>query len=398
MTDTPEDVRDDILAHYGVKGMKWGVTRSDPSGGTRAERKVSKLQDTADRNRRIAEGTASRKDKIDQAVFGKGMKGFGGAVSLSPKVAARMAAKYDKKADKAQQKIDDKARKEATLAAHKKWKEEAGGTEMANKVFQKAAKDFEKTANIINNDPNYKDKDVTKGIVGRQYQATMNHYFNQHLAQASVDLTLNDRGRAYIYQYDARSGLMKGTEHRLSSVEIEHAEGSKFEMPDYSVELDDQGHMISFNLVGELYHYGVKGMKWGVSKKSGDSSPVDVTAAQKKPGTRVKATGGQNQPASKDAVRAATSRQKARASTIDALTNDELKDVVKRMQLEQQYSQLSAQRNVGPMAKGHSMIKNLLGVADTANRAYNLQNTPLSQALKTEIEKEKAKIKADRAA
>ena len=193
------------LAHHGVKGMRWGV-----------HKKAERVRETANRNHRIADGTASKRDKIDQAVLGKGMHGFGGALSLNPKVAAKLAARYDKKADKLDAKAAAKDRKDEAIAAHKKWKEEAGGTEMANKVFQKAAKDFEKTAEIINNDPNYKGKDVTKGLVGKQYRATMNHYFNEHMAQASVDLTLNDQGRAYIYQFDANTGMMRGVEHKIA--------------------------------------------------------------------------------------------------------------------------------------------------------------------------------------
>jgi hypothetical protein len=192
------------LKHHGVKGMHWGV------------RKAEKLRETANRNQRIADGTATKRDKFDQAILGKGMHGFGGALSLSPRVAARLAVRYGKAADKAEAKVASKERKAEAIAAHEKWKKEAGGTEMANKVFQKAAKDFEKTAEIINNDPNYKGKDVTKGVLAKHYQATMNHYFNEHMAQASVDLTLNDQGHAYIYQFDARTGMMRGVEHKIA--------------------------------------------------------------------------------------------------------------------------------------------------------------------------------------
>lgn len=196
---------EEYLEHHGVKGMHWGV-----------HKKAERVRETANRNQRIADGTASKRDKIDQAVLGKGMHGFGGALSLSPKVAQHLANKYNKKADKLDAKAATKDRKAEAIAAHKKWKEEAGGTEMANKVFQKAAKDFEKTADIINNDPNYKGKDVTKGLLAKHYQATMSHYFNEHMAQASVDLTLNDQGRAYIYQFDVRTGMMRGTEHKIA--------------------------------------------------------------------------------------------------------------------------------------------------------------------------------------
>ncbi len=250
--------RQGSLAHHGVKGMHWGV------------RKAEKVRETANRNQRIADGTASKRDKIDQAILGKGMHGFGGTLSLNPKVAAHLAARYGKKADKLEARVASKERKAEAIAAHKKWKEEASGTEMANKVFQKAAKDFEKTADIINNDPNYKGKDVTKGLLAKHYQATMNHYFNEHMAQASIDLTLNDQGHAYIYQFDPRVGMMRGVEHKM----VQHTDAKTFSMPDYKVELDEQGHMVGFSPAGELYHFGVKGMHWGVRKaSSGNSKP-----------------------------------------------------------------------------------------------------------------------------
>lgn len=339
------------LFHYGVKGMQWGV------------RKAEKLRNTADRNQRIADGTASRKDKIDQAVLGKGMKGFGGALSLHPAVAQKLANRYGKKADKAEAKVADKQRQAEAIAAHKKWKEEAGGTETANKVFQKALKDFEKTADIINNDPNYKGKDVTKGTLAKHYQATMNHYFNEHMAQASVDLTLNDQGRAYIYQFDPRTKMMKGTEHRIASVE--HAEG--FQMPDYTVELDELGHMVGFSLAGELKHYGVKGMRWGYTTVNGVATPTgsshktsvlarsskDVTVTQRKAGTFVKTKGGERQKAASDAVKAQAARQVAKKSTTDALSTKELKDTIERMRLEQEFAKLDKKVS----RKGQSLVQ-----------------------------------------
>jgi len=92
---------------------------------------------------------------------------------------------------------------------------------------------------------------------------------------------------------------------------------------------------------GVLEHYGVKGMKWGVRKKRGsvETKPVQVSA---KPGQKVKTKGGTGQPAHPDAIKAATSRQKARASTTDSLSTQELQDLVKRMRLDEDYRKLTA--------------------------------------------------------
>jgi hypothetical protein len=60
-----------------------------------------------------------------------------------------------------------------------------------------------------------------------------------------------------------------------------------------------------------------------------------------KPGQRVQARGGSRQPPTDDAIRVASAKQKARASTTDALSTKELQDVVNRMNLEQQYAKLN---------------------------------------------------------
>ena len=67
----------------------------------------------------------------------------------------------------------------------------------------------------------------------------------------------------------------------------------------------------------------------------------------------MKVTGGQNQPAHKDAVEAAKLKRKAKKSTTDSLSNDELKTLVNRMNLEQQLSSLSA----GRKGKGQKFVE-----------------------------------------
>lgn len=91
-----------------------------------------------------------------------------------------------------------------------------------------------------------------------------------------------------------------------------------------------------------LEHYGVKGMRWGRRKQRGSrpsGTPTPVTVSTR-PGKRVQARGGQNRPASDDARKAAALKQKARASTIDSLSNKEIQDLVARLNLEQQYARL----------------------------------------------------------
>lgn len=88
-----------------------------------------------------------------------------------------------------------------------------------------------------------------------------------------------------------------------------------------------------------LAHYGVKGMRWGHRKAESRSSTVTVI---KTPGKKVRTSGGHDLPPSADAIRTAKLRQKARASSTHSLSDNELKDLVKRMNLEQQYKDLAS--------------------------------------------------------
>ena len=90
-----------------------------------------------------------------------------------------------------------------------------------------------------------------------------------------------------------------------------------------------------------LAHYGVKGMRWGVRRSSKPTGPEDITL-KTVPGKRVSAQGGRRHPASEDARTVAIYKQKARKSTVDSLSNKELQALVNRMNLEQNYSRLTA--------------------------------------------------------
>lgn len=116
-----------------------------------------------------------------------------------------------------------------------------------------------------------------------------------------------------------------------------------------------------------LLHFGVKGMRWGVTKKG-----PQVVTTKVKPGKKVKAKGGKRQMASEDAVRATVLKQVARKSTTDALSNAQLREAVTRMQLEQQYSQLGGKTT--RLENGKKFLKALVGMGQTADAAYGLAN------------------------
>lgn len=90
-----------------------------------------------------------------------------------------------------------------------------------------------------------------------------------------------------------------------------------------------------------LEHFGVKGMKWGVRKDRGGSSGPQAVVTRSKPGQRVTASGGGGRLPHEDAKRAVALAQKAKSSTTHSLSNEELKDLLTRLDLESRYTKLN---------------------------------------------------------
>ena len=84
-----------------------------------------------------------------------------------------------------------------------------------------------------------------------------------------------------------------------------------------------------------LEHHGVRGMKWGVSRSRGSSS-----------GSKHGKTGGftSKPKVSADARNAMLAQKKIAMGGLHALNNKELQSLVKRQNLEQQYSQMNPKK------------------------------------------------------
>lgn len=126
-----------------------------------------------------------------------------------------------------------------------------------------------------------------------------------------------------------------------------------------------------------LEHSGVKGMKWGVRKADTGGA---VTVSQRKPGGRVKASGGKGQPVHPDAEKAIVAVQKAKGSRTHSLSNAELKAANERMQLEENFNRLAA----GKQSAGRQFAAKLLGNSKERNKAVQdvKQVTDLVQKIK----------------
>jgi len=125
-----------------------------------------------------------------------------------------------------------------------------------------------------------------------------------------------------------------------------------------------------------LKHHGIKGMKWGIRRKRTANEPVTVTQRGKK----VKTKGGGGHPASEDAVRARTSAQVARRSGVHSLSNKELEDYNKRLNLEQNFKRLRYQdKNAG-----QKFVASLLGQTGK-QQAQFVANEVASQQVKKHL-------------
>lgn len=141
----------------------------------------------------------------------------------------------------------------------------------------------------------------------------------------------------------------------------------------------------------ELFHYGIKGMKWGVKRPEGSDGRVSSFVKKKKAQAKTEIKERISRPTTDDAKNAKAARSRAKKHGTDALTNKKLQEAVTRMNLEQQYSALvenqkatsrrsGAQRYVADILKeaGSETLKSGLTWAATegAKYAFNQKFNP----------------------
>lgn len=110
--------------------------------------------------------------------------------------------------------------------------------------------------------------------------------------------------------------------------------------------------------IESLYHFGVKGMKWGIRKDRAS-------------GTRKKA-----RRATKSTKDKAPANKKSSSST-KSMTDEELKKRVSRLQMEQQYSKLTATQK----SKGRQMVEEVL-----TNSAKQTATTYVTKYMSKQVE------------
>lgn len=242
----------------------------------------------------------------------------------------------------------ERAKTKTIAKLDKKYDKSLRGIQGYVKVNNAVADRINPRLDILNAKPEYK-VDMTlpaNSKVHAKYIAEYQEHLKKSLEEAMGDLGTNASGTQRVHLKVVGEGLDASWEAYTEN--IKHADAqNKFRIkPKFNkfgqivdqtiTELDD-GMTHNDGVNDFLAHYGVKGMKWGVRR---DRHATVKVSTNVRPGRRVGTSGGTGQKASPDAVRAAVYKQKAKQSTTDALSNKELKALLNRMQMEQQYQQL----------------------------------------------------------
>lgn len=121
-----------------------------------------------------------------------------------------------------------------------------------------------------------------------------------------------------------------------------------------------------WNYNNDLYHHGIKGMKWGVRRTDAqlghDTGKIDLQKTKKKvdaAGTIVNETRNINNTASKKVQKKA---QKQKLSEAKTMSDQELRERVNRLNMEQQYVRMSTEQ----INAGRSNVSSVLNNVGTA--------------------------------
>lgn len=298
-----------------------------------------------------------------------GVKGMKWGVRKSPEAKAAKAAKKVAKADA-------------------KFEKNAATINTYIAIHNKSADHFNAHIGEINKRYDLDLNDQKNVEIARKYDAEVSVLARQSYEKAASSITNASGTRSYQVTWDRDGNIMIGTK------EVQQADSQV----KFIVTRDATGHVVSIvpdsmaqsdEFVGEfLEHYGVKGMKWGKRKDAPAPGTVRVTDKKKK----LKAEGGKGFETHPDAVKAATSKQKAKASGVKTLSNQELRDLATRLNLEKQVRELSVadkQANANPATK---FIKKLL-VNSGKQEAQKVGNEAASQGVSKLMSAAKAQSK-----
>lgn len=333
-----EEMVSDFIEHFGTKGMKWGVRKD----------KVANAVSSAAQK-------AGPKIKSGLKAVGRGLAAVGASLAES----AWQGSTYS---DSTHEEIHNHVAKQIDNHVAK---------------LQKSPKYRGKNLHADSNLRNEYYQDVAK-VTDSAYRRAVKDTIGTSPSGTKSAHYINDVRGARIEVRDKKSGFpesesplssMKDIQTRksveaLKTQSATHA--ATTDAPDLEIEikLDDNGQISGVGFVpptegmvhsmaeGEAFvleHFGVKGMRWGLRKERPAPEAVAPSATSKVPRgtkrkTKIETQGGENHPAHEDAIKVAEAQAKLKKSGAAALSNQELRDVATRVQLENQVSLLTGHK------------------------------------------------------
>jgi hypothetical protein len=110
--------------------------------------------------------------------------------------------------------------------------------------------------------------------------------------------------------------------------------------------------------LGDAEHHGIKGMRWGVRRKRGPDGTVG---------------------SSPDAAKAAETAKLVRRHGTKAASNEDLRALVNRINLERDYARATAERT--KIEKGQDKVARVLSVGKTVNELIKFSNSDAGRLL-----------------
>jgi len=216
-----------------------------------------------------------------------------------------------------------------------KWEKGAQGFKNMSAIHNASVKAMNADLERINNQPRFKNADfTTHTALRRAYYDEIQKSMNQRYNEAAGQMR-NPSGTRHL-RVDVKIFNSGEIENHLYPVDLKHADGAGMTFKT-QLKTDAKGRVLSIELpevsheaLGQEFiaHFGRKGMKWGEHRFGRDRGSGSATVHP-------------------DVARARAAQEIIRTHGISALSNEHLRDLNKRTQLETDYARLNSHTSEG---------------------------------------------------
>lgn len=351
------DLGAEFIEHFGVKGMRWGVRKERVAGDAKR-------------------GVKATAKKVGRKI-GRGLDALG---EYFYETSIYSNATHEAIHNKVSEEIDQKIYRLQTAPKYR-------GKNL--KTDQDLRKEYEQDVEKVT-EVAY--RRAVKDVVGENARGTKEARYVDDARGARIEI--RDKRSGEILREDTLRTVQEINADKLDEA-LAQAATDQDASPDITipVKLDANGQIKAVGRVKSkvvhnddlsdlgaefLAHYGVKGMRWGVrrdevlARRNEKRVATEAARREKRPAQEVVAhptigrskrapgkidvKGGEDHPPAEDAVKVAAARQKLKKSGVEALSNNELREVANRLQLEQQVKQLESKKG-STKSKGRQFLE-----------------------------------------